>query len=100
VARPLRVQDLLDHGSRVHLDPPGSAERAGWIALGSVEREEADEVNALASTEADHGARAQMVLYLVEHLGEFDGARATLTEMTATNPPQKVRRLASYCLRL
>jgi len=56
-------------------------------------------VNALARTEPDHEARAQMVQYLIEHLAEFEEARATLSELTATAPTQKVRLLASYCLR-
>jgi len=56
-------------------------------------------VNGMALNEPNPAARALMVKYLVAHLHEFEEARPTLLEMTATDPSNQVRILASYCLR-
>jgi HEAT repeat protein len=53
----------------------------------------------LVRREPHNEARALMVSYLVDHLHDFEQARSTLREMTASDPSNEVRLLASISLR-
>ena len=98
---------MIRDGTKLHVlagmleDEPRGAVRAQVTeALRQIPADQASLQAVLARVQFDPHpeARAQMVSYLVEHLGEFEQARDTLRTMTFKDPTKRVRMLASASL--